>query len=124
MHGSNFSRYNFKLNNETRKRFDSSSICNGCLLNNNFNFRNKVKKEIEIMTPKEKAKELVEKMFSNMPKYLQGKIGSETAKQCALICVGEIIGIPSIQTAYAQGYNKSKSTESYWQEVKQEINKL
>ena len=45
LHGSNFSRYNFKLNNETRKRFDSSSICNGCLLNNNFNFRNKVKKE-------------------------------------------------------------------------------
>jgi hypothetical protein len=37
------------------------------------------------MTPKEEAKELIGKMFSNMPKYLQGKRGSETAKQCALI---------------------------------------
>jgi hypothetical protein len=37
------------------------------------------------MTHKEEAQKLVEKMLSNMPKYLQGKIGSETAKQCALI---------------------------------------
>ena len=67
------------------------------------------------MTPKEKAIELIEKMFSNMPKYLQGKIGSETAKQCALICVDEILETES---------NYYPNEINYWQEVKQEINKL
>ena len=64
------------------------------------------------MTAKEKAKELVEKMFSNMPKYLQGKIGSETAKQCALICVDEILQFHDRIDVY------------YCNKVKQEINKL
>ena len=68
------------------------------------------------MTPKEKAKELVGQ-FSWID-------CSSDAKQCALICVDEIISIPSIQAAYAQGYSNSKSTESYWREVKQELLKL
>ena len=71
------------------------------------------------MTPKEKAKELVDKFNYKNKHYL-----SLDAKQCALVCVDEIISIPSIQTAYAQGYTNSKSNESYWHEVKQEINKL
>jgi len=78
------------------------------------------------MTPKEKANELVEKMLGDNNHYLNQNIEIDKliAKQCALICVGEIISIPSIQAAYAQGYSHSKSTESYWREVKQEIIKL
>ena len=79
------------------------------------------------MTAKEKAKELVDRMKLKVDVIDENNYTAENeygAIQCALICVDEIIGIPSIQTAYAQGYNKSKSTESYWQEVKQEINKL
>tara|TARA_R110000796_G_scaffold137363_1_gene253432 strand:+ start:291 stop:518 length:228 start_codon:yes stop_codon:yes gene_type:complete len=75
------------------------------------------------MTPKEKAKELVNK-FANKSDELQEESTWDYDKQCALICVDEIISIPSVQTAYAQGYTNSKSNESYWYEVKQEINKL
>ena len=74
------------------------------------------------MIAKEKADELIEKMFSNMPKYLQGKIGSETAKQCALICVGEILKL-----AYDIEWEKQEEAISklkFLKEVKQEINKL
>ena len=70
-----------------------------------------------ILTPKEKAKELVEKMevdvndyTSNYPSYCYRQ-----AKECALIAVDEIINIMSKQQC-----NKY----SYWIEVKNEINKL
>ena len=66
------------------------------------------------MTPKEKAKELVDKFFNEMPKYLQGKLGRETAKESALICVDEIISSTFVQN----------NTFNYWSEVKEEINKL
>ena len=65
------------------------------------------------MKAKEKALELIEKMFSNMPKYLQGKIGSETAKQCALICVDEVL--EELGEELELAYN-------YWTEVKQDLN--
>ena len=67
------------------------------------------------MKAKEKALELIEKMFSNMPKYLQGKIGSETAKQCALICVDEIL----------KTYNENDGALVLeWLIVKQEIKEI
>jgi len=62
-----------------------------------------------ILTPKEKAKELVEKMaiyhWTDICDY-------EGAKQCALIAVETVI------------LNCYEEEEYYWQEVKQEINKL
>ena len=59
------------------------------------------------MTPKEKAKELYSKMF---PK--SGVVFKLQAKQCALVAVDEII--------------KALGTvdKMYWEEVKQEIEKL
>ena len=56
------------------------------------------------MIPKEKAKELIDRF----------KIGNDhtIAKQCALICVNEI----------SEDY--SGDILEYWQEVKQEIEKL
>ena len=57
------------------------------------------------MTPKEKADELIRKYYS---------IGAIEVKQCALIAVDEILDIihPTPYNVY------------YWQEVKQEIEKI
>jgi hypothetical protein len=67
------------------------------------------------MTPKEKAEQLVNKMFN----WIQGGsvIEYETAKECALIAVDEILKVASF-------YNDSQAEVTYWQEVKQEIEKL
>ena len=62
------------------------------------------------MTPKEKATELVDKFLDD--KFI-GLILEETeAKQCALIAVEMVIS------------NCYEEEEYYWQEVKQEIEKL
>jgi len=69
------------------------------------------------MTPKEKAIDIAMRFDKD------GQ--TDNAVKCALICVDEIRRIPSVQAAYSQGYkSKSKSTESYWVEVKKEIEKL
>jgi hypothetical protein len=75
------------------------------------------------MTPKEKAQELVDKMILEFP--LQGNTNANVsyiAKQCALIAVDEILA------DYREDYesiNKDIYTiYSWWQEVKQEIEKL
>ena len=63
------------------------------------------------LTPKEKAKELVEK-FSDLE---DGEMYIGKAKQCALIAVDEIIGIKLL---WFQKYTKELD---YWQEVKEEL---
>jgi hypothetical protein len=60
------------------------------------------------MTSKEKAKELVDKMLY----CYQGHIDEYTAKQCALIAVDECL------------HTCVESMVFYWNEVKQEIEKL
>ena len=60
------------------------------------------------MTPKEKAKELFNKMFL----CYQGIIDEYTAKQCALIAVDEIL-----EHCY-------EVMKPFWEEVKQEIELL
>ena len=71
------------------------------------------------MTPKEKAKELINKFLNSKPSsgsYVS--INTEHAKQCALICVDEIINQrPQLPSSYT-------STIEYWQEVKKEIEAL
>ncbi len=58
------------------------------------------------MTPKEKAKELVDKF------YIFNHIGNKHAIKCALIAVDEIL----------DPFRKVlPSSRNYWQEVKQEI---
>ncbi len=65
------------------------------------------------MTPKEKAKELVEAMaFSCRECDYEAK-----AKQCALIAVDEIINV-------IIGSYDYELENKYWQEVKQEIEKI
>ena len=60
------------------------------------------------MTAKEKAKELVNRLDETLT-YLESK---SKAKQCALICVDEILE------------ECLDIKESYWQEVKEEIKEL
>jgi hypothetical protein len=66
------------------------------------------------MTPKEKAEELFNKMFSI--DELFGSVGVHEAKQSALIAVDEIIK--------AHIHNEGVRHLKWWQEVKQEIEKL
>jgi hypothetical protein len=68
------------------------------------------------MSPKEKAKELVEKYADSLPSVFYNVVESKNyhrAKQCALIAVDEILSI------LFQQYEID-----YWKEVKKEIEKL
>ena len=62
------------------------------------------------MTPKEKAKELVDK-FDGVGLQMRNE-----AIACALICVDEILSINSVDKDYDLSY--------YWTEVKEEIQYL
>ena len=66
------------------------------------------------MTPKEKAQELFDKMY-------EYAIFDEAAKQCALIAVDEILDLKHIVTLRR---NMHEMELEYWDEVKQEIEKL
>jgi len=72
------------------------------------------------MTPKEKAKELFDKMFfiiENKGMYDD----LYRAKQCALIAVDEII---DSEPQYEWSNDYWKNPNDFWQEVKQEIENL
>jgi hypothetical protein len=73
------------------------------------------------MTPKEKAKELVYKFYPSV----QWKLGQEDcldrAKRCALIAVDEILNAITFNMYDEESYNIE---DKYWQEVKQQIEKL
>jgi hypothetical protein len=72
------------------------------------------------MTPEEKAKELFEKFLSPTKVYHEhlGWVNYlDSAKECALIAVDEIIN--SVDDEHV-----SDIFNDYWKEVKQEINKL
>lgn len=77
------------------------------------------------MTPKQKAKELVNEFLDEMPKYLQGKLGRETAKKSALICVKNIeLYKKQIEREYDEDLYHAYGVEGYWLEVVIEIHKL
>ena len=82
------------------------------------------------MTPKEKAKELVDK-YSKRAEDLCEYTEYEYDKECALICVDEIIYTTKIKkykanfignTLDAKDYTFKYS--EYWKKVKKEIEKL
>jgi hypothetical protein len=74
------------------------------------------------MTPKEKADELFDKYYS--VKWHNGKkvcsMSKQAAKDCALIAVDEIINTHLLSEKDIFGIHPV----DYWQEVKQEIEKL
>jgi hypothetical protein len=70
------------------------------------------------MTPKEKAKELVDKLFYAKDEQGFHSYNGYRAKQCALIAVDEMTKyIPNI-------YHNDIYKEKYWKQVKKEIRKL
>ena len=66
------------------------------------------------MTPKEKAQELVDKMYHYQWREKQ------RAKECALIAVDEVMNADW----YIPTFEDNKKWTSYWKEVEQEIEKL
>lgn len=60
-------------------------------------------------TPQEKAKELFRKVY-----FLDSNIWQDTAKQIVLIMIDEILEMVDEESLYFE----------YWNEVKEEINKL
>ena len=66
---------------------------------------------------KEKAKELVDKFLNEQNNTEE----ISEAKQCALICVDEIL---ENITEEVMTYKPFMMNTDYWQEVKEEINKL
>jgi len=74
------------------------------------------------MTPKQKVEKLVDNYltasFGVMEEYIP--VPMVLAKQCALIAVNEILN------EFPQGFNGNfeEKRKKYWQEVKQEIEKL
>ena len=76
------------------------------------------------MTPKEKAKELINKYWITINEIELDFISWNQAKHCALICVNEII---ISLTQYGKDSNELQNMDrelNYWNEVKQEIEKL
>ena len=72
------------------------------------------------MTAKEKAKELVEKYQFNGDMIDDIRMSEESAIESALICVDVILN-----DVGAKDWELDTGTNTnYWQEVKQEINKL
>jgi hypothetical protein len=84
------------------------------------------------MTPKEKAVELYNKYEQLGKDFTRGVSMAEFAKQCALIVVDEILNSnPHIYIEKGGSdcrgdwsYKEAQSNQLYWQEVKQEIEKL
>ena len=69
------------------------------------------------MTPKEKAEELYRKYWVYFTYEQSVNSIFKHAKECALIAVDEILFIVS-------KYNDTQAEVTYWNEVKQEIEKL
>ena len=72
--------------------------------------------------PKDKAIELIDKMLSKNPNKQDGisMIDTIQAKLCAIVAVDEILNIYQIKNAAFEFYE----LRNYWQDVKQEIDRL
>tara|TARA_R110000782_G_scaffold198154_1_gene287206 strand:+ start:359 stop:583 length:225 start_codon:yes stop_codon:yes gene_type:complete len=74
------------------------------------------------MTPKEKAKELVQIYFNEVSDANPLEDILFSAKQCALICVDEMVSY-LYDIEFHKREDAIKSVK-YWKEVEQEINKI
>lgn len=74
------------------------------------------------MTPKQKAEELFSK-YSYLSKNHVPTLGIKVAKECALVALDEIIPIVE---GYEDALSLSQQSDTleWWQQVKQEIQKL
>lgn len=76
------------------------------------------------MTSKEEAKELVcDLIYQGEKPHVCTIMNQQTAKMCALICVKKIINsLKPYWKNWDEGHAQAEF--EYWEEVKQEINKL
>jgi hypothetical protein len=75
------------------------------------------------MTPQQKALQLIDKFENYSFMDIDKKISSfNSAKQCALVAVDEIINTGLLLDSSI--YVMVKTSLDYWQQVKQEIEKL
>jgi hypothetical protein len=72
------------------------------------------------MTPKNKAKELVDKFRNEIVSFLSDSMKNKNVKECALIAVNEIIN--ELDDNFDSLH--CSDIKQYWEEVKQEIEKL
>lgn len=76
------------------------------------------------MTPKEKAQELLDNYKPILPHYTH-EDNARKAKQCSLICVDEILNSqPTKPCEEGDLYDNMVSAESYWTQVRNELEKL
>lgn len=111
----------------TALSYQSNQYCNHCFNEradstqkqdlNTFEFMGE-KIQLNPLTPKEKAAELVDKFRNYIISFLSDTMKDKNAKTCALILADEISSI-----MYKAG-NRKEFTKGYWKEVKQEIEKL
>ena len=73
------------------------------------------------MTPKEKAKEIVDKFRLNVLDYEDNGLNTFKAKQCALISVDEIL---DLNLGLSNCDENNWDIDKFYLEVKQEIEKL
>ena len=75
------------------------------------------------MIPEEKAKDLFVKNIELIPDYIKQIDAKHIAKYCAIIAVNQILDNMML---YQENFDAGKPVhhKSYWQEVKQEIEKL
>ncbi len=66
-------------------------------------------------SPKEKAIELVNKYRESILSFLSDNMKDKNAKQCALICIDEILNTDN-------DFIQTEAQQQYWQKVKNEIN--
>ncbi len=71
------------------------------------------------MTPKEKAKELIDKFQNTLFDKRHVNLYQEDARECALIAVDEMLKHMSFHFGQI-----GMSTLEYWNEVKQELNNV
>ena len=79
------------------------------------------------MTPQEKAKRLVfefEKITLPMTSIIATDEVCGEAKKCALICVDEIYKLNQLKVGRYEGERDIEMYYSYWEDVKQEIEKI
>jgi hypothetical protein len=79
------------------------------------------------MTPKQKAQEIYNKLVVNIQRYDEYVDDRSKFKtiQCALIAVEEIINSSPLEPAHPYDYViAEREAMEFWQEVKNEINKL
>ena len=82
------------------------------------------------MTPKEKAKELVDKFLKHNTVWIDDEnyyYSEKKSKQCALIAVDEILNVipySIMDTHKGEVYFYENDERNYFEEVKKEIEKL